>query len=71
MTFHKNFIVRLVGRRAICIIPRAIAICAYDASTLNKSKDPINLYTDLVKAHGTVLFAGIDNKLGKVAIRKV
>jgi hypothetical protein len=28
------------------------------------------LYTELVKAHGTVLFTGIDNKLGKIEIRK-
>ena len=47
-----------------------IAICAYSASALNESKDPVNLYTELVKAHSTVLFAGIDNKLGKIEIRK-
>jgi len=48
-----------------------IAICAYNASMLNKSKDPINLYTELTRAHGTVLFTGIDNRLGRMEIRKV
>ncbi|MDH5483456.1 MAG: MEDS domain-containing protein [Candidatus Bathyarchaeota archaeon] len=48
-----------------------IAICAYDTNVLGQNKDPINLYSELVKAHGTVLFAGIDKKLGKIEIRKV
>lgn len=47
-----------------------IAICAYNTNMLNKANDPINLYTELVKAHGTVLFTGIDNRLGKIEIRK-
>jgi sugar-specific transcriptional regulator TrmB len=47
-----------------------IAVCAYNSSMLNKINDPINLYTELIRAHGTVLFAGIDNKLGKIEIRK-
>jgi len=47
-----------------------IAICAYKASMLNKSDDPINVYTELVRAHGMVIFAGIDNKLGKIEIRR-
>jgi len=46
-----------------------IAICAYNANILNKSKDPINLYSELARAHGTVLFTGIDNKLGRMEIR--
>ncbi len=48
-----------------------IAICAYNANMLNRSKDPINLYTELARAHGTVLFTGIDNRLGKMEIRTV
>jgi len=48
-----------------------IAICAYDANILNKTKDPINLYTELARAHGTVLFTGLDKKLGRMEIRKV
>ncbi len=47
-----------------------IAICAYNASSFNKRNDPINVYTELVRAHGTVLFTGIDHKLGKMEIRK-
>jgi len=46
-----------------------IAICAYNANMLNKSKDPINLYTELARAHGTVLFTGLDKKLGRMEIR--
>ena len=48
-----------------------VTICAYNANMLNKSKDPINLYTELTRAHGTVLFTGIDNRLGRMEIRKV
>lgn len=47
-----------------------IAICAYNASMLNKSGDPVNLYSELARAHGTVLFTGIDNKLGRMEIRE-
>jgi len=48
-----------------------IAICAYNASQINKSKDPANLYGELARAHGTVLFTGLDNKLGRMEIRKL
>jgi sugar-specific transcriptional regulator TrmB len=48
-----------------------IAICAYNADMLNKSKDPINLYSELARAHSTVLFTGMDNRLGRMEIRKV
>lgn len=47
-----------------------IAICAYNADMLSKSEDPINLYNELVRAHGSVLFTGTDNKLGKIEIRR-
>jgi len=47
-----------------------IGICAYNANVLTKTQNPINIYTELIKAHGTVLFTGIDNKLGKIEIRK-
>ncbi|MDH5690968.1 MAG: MEDS domain-containing protein [Candidatus Bathyarchaeota archaeon] len=47
-----------------------IAICAYNSEDLSKTFNPINLYNELVKAHGTVLFAGMDNKLGKIELRK-
>jgi hypothetical protein len=48
-----------------------IAICAYNADMLNKTNDPINLYTELARAHRTVLFTGLDAKLGRMEIRKV
>ena len=48
-----------------------IAICAYNASQINKSKDPANLYSELARAHSTVLFTGLDNKLGKMEIRSL
>jgi len=47
-----------------------IAICAYNAETLTEVGNPINLYSELVSAHGTVLFTGIDNELGRIEIRK-
>lgn len=45
-----------------------IAICAYNAEDLSRAFNPINLYNELIKAHGSVLFSGIDNKLGKIEI---
>jgi len=48
-----------------------IAICAYNANMLNKSKDPINLFSEISRAHGTALFTGIDNRLGRMEIRKL
>ena len=47
-----------------------MAICAYNGKLLAKAKNPIDLYTELVRAHGAVLFAGVDDKLGKIEIRK-
>lgn len=46
-----------------------IAVCAYNSKLLNQTRDPVNLYTELVRAHGTVLFTGIDNKFGRIQIR--
>jgi len=47
-----------------------VAICAYNANMLTRIKDPINVYSELVRAHGTVLFTGTDKKLGRIEIRK-
>ncbi len=47
-----------------------IAICAYNANDLNKTKNPVNIYSELARAHRTVLFAGLDKKLGRMEIRK-
>jgi len=48
-----------------------IAICAYNANMLNRTEDPINLYSELARTHATVLFTGLDAKLGRMEIRKV
>jgi len=48
-----------------------IAICACNANMLNRSKDPVGVYNELAKAHGTVLFSGIDKKLGRMEIREL
>ena len=48
-----------------------IAICAYDARLLNGTSDPINIYSEFARTHGTVLFTGMDNELGRMEIRKV
>ena len=46
-----------------------IAICAYNVNMLTRANNPINLYNELLRAHGTILFTGTDNKLGKIEIR--
>jgi sugar-specific transcriptional regulator TrmB len=46
-----------------------IAICAYDAKMLNKKRDPINLYTELVRMHSKILFTDMENKIRKIEIR--
>jgi sugar-specific transcriptional regulator TrmB len=47
-----------------------IAVCAYNANMVIEASNPMDLYNELLKAHGTVLFSGIGNKLGKIEIRK-
>ncbi|PNX50139.1 MAG: hypothetical protein BV458_13715 [Thermoplasmata archaeon M9B2D] len=44
------------------------AICAYNAEILSKIENPIDIYSELVKAHGKVLFAG-ENNIGKIEVR--
>ena len=46
-----------------------IGVCAYNINTLIRAKKPINLYNELLRAHGTILFTGTDNELGKIEIR--
>ncbi|NHI83934.1 MAG: hypothetical protein EAX81_06505 [Candidatus Thorarchaeota archaeon] len=46
-----------------------IAICAYNSNSLANLDNPIDIYSELVKAHGKVLFAGKDNVVGKIEIR--
>ena len=47
-----------------------IALCAYNADMVIKSSNPLDLYNELLKAHGKVLFTGVENKLGKIEIRQ-
>jgi sugar-specific transcriptional regulator TrmB len=45
------------------------AICAYNSETLASVENPIDVYSELVKAHGKVLFASKDTTVGKVEMR--
>ena len=45
------------------------AICAYSTKILEKIDKPINIYSELVKAHGKVLFATEDNPIGRIEVR--
>ena len=45
------------------------AICAYNSDILSDLDNPIDLYSELVKAHGKVLFAGRENRIGKIEVR--
>ena len=47
-----------------------IAVCSFNIDMLTNVGNPINLYSELVTAHGTILFAGIDKELGRIEIRK-
>ncbi|MDH4212763.1 MAG: MEDS domain-containing protein [Candidatus Thorarchaeota archaeon] len=44
------------------------AICAYNANILASIENPIDIYSELVKAHGKVLFAG-EESIGKIEVR--
>jgi sugar-specific transcriptional regulator TrmB len=45
------------------------AICAYNADSLTKVDNPVDVYSELIKAHGKVLFAGKDSSIGKIEVR--
>jgi sugar-specific transcriptional regulator TrmB len=45
-----------------------IAISAYRAEQLMRSTNSANVYAELAKAHGNVLFTSIDKELGRIAI---
>jgi hypothetical protein len=47
-----------------------IAICTYSADKLKSVDDPIDLYRELTRAHGIVLYSGTDQTMGKMEIRK-
>jgi sugar-specific transcriptional regulator TrmB len=46
-----------------------MAICAYNSDMLAQVDNPIDVYSELVKTHGKVLFAGKDKSVGKIEIR--
>lgn len=47
------------------------AICAYSSEALGRIDNPIDVYSELVKAHGKLLFAGRDSRTSKkMEIRK-
>jgi hypothetical protein len=58
---YDNFIHRSSG------IPM-VAIYGYRADQLLRSNSSVNVYPELVKAHGNVLFSWIDKELGRIAI---
>ena len=47
-----------------------IGVCAYNSNEVVEASNPMDLYNELLKAHGTVLFSGLSKKLGKIEIRK-
>ncbi|MFB0514319.1 MAG: MEDS domain-containing protein [Candidatus Bathyarchaeia archaeon] len=47
-----------------------IALCTYNANMVMEASNPMDLYNELLKAHGTVLFSGLSKELGKIEIRK-
>ncbi len=48
-----------------------IGLCAYNANMVIEASNPMDLYNELLKAHGKVLFSGVDKELGKMEIRTV
>jgi sugar-specific transcriptional regulator TrmB len=47
------------------------AICAYNSQALGRIDNPIDVYSELVKAHGKILFAGSDTRNSeRMEIRK-
>jgi len=57
-TLHRVFDIPIIG------------VCAYNSNMVIEASNPMDLYNELLKAHGTVLFSGMDKKLGKIEIRK-
>lgn len=48
-----------------------IAICAYNSHELGRIDNPIDVYSELVKAHGKILFAGSDTRTSeRMELRK-
>jgi sugar-specific transcriptional regulator TrmB len=47
-----------------------VVICAYNLSLINETENPINIYMELVKAHGTLLFEGIEKQLYRIKMKE-
>ena len=45
-----------------------VAMYAYNADQLLRPNNSVNVYSELVKAHGNVIFSWIDKTLGRIAI---
>ncbi|MFW9956198.1 MAG: MEDS domain-containing protein [Candidatus Thorarchaeota archaeon] len=46
-----------------------MAICAYSSEALQDVDNPVNVYSELIKAHGKVLYAEHDRPAGRVEVR--
>jgi len=46
-----------------------IGLCAYNSKMVIEASNPMDLYNELLKAHGKVLFSGLNSKVGKIEIR--
>lgn len=47
-----------------------IGLCAYNSKMVIEASNPMDLYNELLKAHGKVLFSGVSRELGKIEIRE-
>jgi sugar-specific transcriptional regulator TrmB len=47
-----------------------MAVCAYSSQALGTIENPVNVYSEIVKAHGKVLYANEANSLGYLELRK-
>jgi len=47
-----------------------VGVCAYNANMFRRTEDAVNIYNVLARAHSTVLFTGMDSKLGRMEILK-
>ena len=47
-----------------------IGMCAYDANLIEKACNSLDLYNELLKAHGNILFTEQDEKMGRLEIRQ-
>jgi hypothetical protein len=46
-----------------------IGVCAFNSQIMNRLSDPLQVYNELLKAHGSLLFMKTNNLLGKIDIQ--